>query len=123
MLTIPAPVIGGATIIVFGMITMTGIQLLVKDEMSSRNVTIAALSVALAMGVAAAPNAVAALPDSLKSLTNPVIIAALTSFILNMILPKKSLQDEANDRAEIERQMNGDDNAQAPIQKKVEANS
>lgn len=119
MLTIPAPVIGGATIIVFGMITMTGIQLLVKDEMSSRNVTIAALSVALAMGVAAAPDAVAALPDSLKSLTNPVIIAALTSFILNMILPKKSLQDEANDRAEIERQMNGDDNAQAPIQKKV----
>ena len=118
MLTIPAPVIGGATIIVFGMITMTGIQLLVKDELSSRNVTIAALSVALAMGVAAAPNAVAQLPAMMKSLTNPVIIAALTSFILNMILPKKSLQDEANERAALEQEMNGAADS-APVQKKV----
>ncbi|MGO4999188.1 uracil-xanthine permease family protein [Oceanisphaera sp. W20_SRM_FM3] len=118
MLTIPAPVIGGATIIVFGMITMTGIQLLVKDELSSRNVTIAALSVALAMGVAAAPNAVAQLPEMMKSLTNPVIIAALTSFILNMILPKKSLQDEANERAAIEKEMNGKADS-APVQKKI----
>ena len=118
MLTIPAPVIGGATIIVFGMITMTGIQLLVKDELSSRNVTIAALSVALAMGVAAAPNAVAQLPEMMKSLTNPVIIAALTSFILNMILPKKSLQDEANERAALERDMNGAADS-ASVQKKV----
>lgn len=118
MLTIPAPVIGGATIIVFGMITMTGIQLLVKDELSSRNVTIAALSVALAMGVAAAPNAVAQLPDMMKSLTNPVIIAALTSFILNMVLPKKSLQDEAREREQIEKDMNGSADS-APVQKKV----
>lgn len=110
MLTIPAPVIGGATIIVFGMITMTGIQLLVKDELSSRNVTIAALSVALAMGVAAAPNAVAQLPEMLKSLTNPVIIAALTSFILNMILPKKTLADEQREREQIEKDMNGGSN-------------
>ena len=118
MLTIPAPVIGGATIIVFGMITMTGIQLLVKDELSSRNVTIAALSVALAMGVFAAPGAVAMLPDTLKSLTNPVIIAALTSFFLNMILPKKSLQDEAREREQIEQEMNGAADS-APVQKKV----
>ncbi|WP_319783900.1 nucleobase:cation symporter-2 family protein [Oceanisphaera sp. IT1-181] len=119
MLTIPAPVIGGATIIVFGMITMTGIQLLVKDELSSRNVTIAALSVALAMGVAAAPNAVAQLPAMMKSLTNPVIIAALTSFILNMILPKKSLQDEQREREQIEKDMNGTSTDTANAQKKV----
>ncbi|MDP1329458.1 solute carrier family 23 protein, partial [Klebsiella pneumoniae] len=39
MTTIPYPVLGGATITVFGMITMTGIQLLIKDELSARNVT------------------------------------------------------------------------------------
>ncbi|MGO1246460.1 MAG: uracil-xanthine permease family protein [Oceanisphaera sp.] len=118
MLTIPYPVIGGATIIVFGMITMTGIQLLVKDELSSRNVTIAALSVALAMGVAAKPASVAMLPEMLGSLTNPVIIAALTSFILNIVLPKKSLQDEAREREEIEKNMSGGNDA-GNAQKKV----
>ncbi|ART79110.1 uracil-xanthine permease family protein [Oceanisphaera avium] len=118
MTTIPAPVIGGATIIVFGMITMTGIQLLVKDELSSRNVTIAALSLAMAMGIHAAPNAVAGLPDMMKSLTNPVIIAALMSFILNIILPKKTLADEARDREAIEQEMNGTI-ATDSVQKKV----
>src|SRR5690606_24883672 len=99
MTTIPYPVLGGATIIVFGMITMTGIQLLVKDELSSRNITIVALSVALAMGLNAVPEAIAALPDTARMLIgSPVIVAASMAFILNMALPRKSLQDEARER-------------------------
>ncbi|WP_107851937.1 uracil-xanthine permease family protein [Oceanimonas marisflavi] len=107
MTTIPYPVLGGATIIVFGMITMTGIQLLVKDELSSRNITIVALAVALAMGINAVPEAIAQLGDTARMLIgSPVIVAATVAFVLNMVLPKKSLQDEAREREEIERQMN-----------------
>ncbi|MFD1007360.1 uracil-xanthine permease family protein [Oceanisphaera ostreae] len=121
MTTIPYPVLGGATIIVFGMITMTGIQLLVKDELSSRNVTIAALSVAMAMGIHASPTAVGQLPDMLKTLTSPVIVAALMAFIMNIVLPKKSIEDEKREREQIEKDMNGSSDDADNVQKKVKA--
>ena len=121
MTTIPYPVLGGATIIVFGMITMTGIQLLVKDELSSRNITIAALSVAMAMGINAVPEAIALLPDTARMLIgSPVIVAATMAFTMNMLLPKKSLQDEAREREQIERDMNGEDTPVADTAQKKE---
>ncbi|MFD2190735.1 uracil-xanthine permease family protein [Pistricoccus aurantiacus] len=108
MTTIPFPVLGGATIIVFGMITMTGIQLLTKDEMSSRNVTIASLSLALSMGVYAVPGAIDQFPAILKQVLggSPIVIAAIVSFTLNLILPRKTLADEEQERKEIEMKMN-----------------
>ncbi|GAA3527490.1 nucleobase:cation symporter-2 family protein [Zobellella aerophila] len=120
MTTIPYPVLGGATIIVFGMITMTGIQLLIKDELSSRNVTIVALSLALAMGIKAVPEAIGQLPDTLNMLvSSPVIVAAVVAFTLNMMLPKKTLLDEAREREQIEQEMNGDDEKKAAYQNKA----
>ncbi|MDZ7851185.1 MAG: hypothetical protein U5L98_00670 [Halomonas sp.] len=49
---------GKATIIVFGMITMTGIKLLIKNELSARNMTIVglALALALSLGIAEEPS-------------------------------------------------------------------
>ena len=125
MTTIPYPVLGGATIIVFGMITMTGIQLLVKDELSSRNITIAALAVALAMGINTVPEAIALLPDTARMLIgSPVIVAATVAFVLNMVLPKKSLKDEAREREQIEREMNGEtDSAPCNGNMKMEASN
>lgn len=120
MTTIPYPVLGGATIIVFGMITMTGIQLLIKDELSSRNVTIVALSLALAMGIKAVPEAIGQLPATLNMLvSSPVIVAAVVAFTLNIMLPKKTLLDEARERELIEQEMNGDDDKKAAYRNKA----
>lgn len=101
--TIPYPVLGGATITVFGMITMTGIQLLVKDEMSARNMTIVGLSLALSLGIAAEPAAIEQFPAVLRDLIGgaPIVVAAITAFTLNIVLPKKSLSDEAKERERI----------------------
>ncbi|MGM0834417.1 purine permease [Halomonas qinghailakensis] len=101
--TIPYPVLGGATITVFGMITMTGIQLLVKDEMSARNMTIVGLSLALSLGIAAEPTAIEQFPAVLRDLIGgaPIVVAAITAFTLNIVLPKKSLSDEAKEREKI----------------------
>ncbi len=101
--TIPYPVLGGATITVFGMITMTGIQLLVKDEMSARNMTIVGLSLALSLGIAAEPSAIEQFPAVLRDLIGgaPIVVAAITAFTLNIVLPKKSLSDEAKEREKI----------------------
>lgn len=103
MTTIPYPVLGGATITVFGMITMTGIQLLVKDEMSARNMTIVGLSLALSLGIASVPAAIEQFPEILRNLIGdaPIVVAAITAFTLNIVLPNKSLSDEAKEREAI----------------------
>nr|WP_300313985.1 nucleobase:cation symporter-2 family protein [Halomonas sp.] len=111
MTTIPYPVLGGATITVFGMITMTGIQLLTRDELSSRNMTIASLALALSLGVYAAPEALDALPPMLKLAIggSPVVVAAITAVTLNLLLPKRSLDDEHQERERIAAKMNDSD--------------
>ncbi|MDI5892888.1 uracil-xanthine permease family protein [Halomonas rhizosphaerae] len=105
MTTIPYPVLGGATIIVFGMITMTGIQLLIKDELSARNMTIVGLALALSLGIAQVPAAIEQFPAMLKNLIGgaPIVVAAITAFVLNIVLPRTSLADEAREREEIAR--------------------
>ncbi|MDN6315849.1 MAG: purine permease, partial [Halomonas sp.] len=104
MTTIPYPVLGGATITVFGMITMTGIQLLVKDEMSARNMTIVGLALALSLGIASVPEAIAEFPSVVQNIIGgaPIVVAAITAFVLNIVIPNKSLSDEAREREAIE---------------------
>lgn len=108
MTTIPYPVLGGATILVFGMITMTGIQLITKDEMSARNMTIVSLALALSMGVYAVPDAISQFPETLRLVLggSPIVIAALVAFTLNLILPRQSLADEEDERRRIEAKLN-----------------
>ncbi|MFG6177635.1 uracil-xanthine permease family protein [Halomonas sp. THAF12] len=103
MTTIPYPVLGGATITVFGMITMTGIQLLTKDEMSARNMTIVGLALALSLGISAVPSAIAEFPETLQNVIGgaPIVVAAITAFLLNLTLPRKTLADEAREREAI----------------------
>ena len=49
---IPQPVIGGATISVFGTITLNGIRILVKDGLTPRACTVFGVSVAFGLGIA-----------------------------------------------------------------------
>lgn len=115
MTTIPYPVLGGATITVFGMITMTGIQLLTKDELSSRNMTIASLSLALSLGIYAAPEAIAPFPELFRLVVggSPIVVAAITAFSLNLLLPRKTLADEASERERMAEAMDGESTAMA----------
>ena len=106
MTTIPYPVIGGATITVFGMITVTGIQLLIKDEMTARNMTIVGLSLALSLGITSVPSAIQQFPETVKDVVTgaPIVIAAISAFLLNLLLPRKTLAQEAQEREEEARQ-------------------
>ena len=102
--TIPQSVLGGATIIVFAMITMTGIKVIIKDELSSRNTSIVGLSVALGMGVTQVSGALDAFPSWVNMVfgSSPVVITTITVILLNLILPKKTIKDEDNERSKIE---------------------
>ncbi|MGQ7246418.1 uracil-xanthine permease family protein [Halomonas sp. V046] len=113
MTTIPYPVLGGATVTVFGMITMTGIQLLTRDELSARNMTIASLALAMSLGLYAAPGALGALPPTLQLAIggSPVVVAAITAVVLNLVLPKRGLDDEREERERLAAKMNAEDEA------------
>ena len=105
MTTIPYCVLGGATITVFGMITLTGIKLIIKDELTARNTTIISLALALSMGISLVPQAIQQFPSWLISIIgdSPVILAAIIAFTLNIILPNKTLADESNERKNIDK--------------------
>ncbi|MFG6176166.1 uracil-xanthine permease family protein [Halomonas sp. THAF12] len=117
MTTIPYPVLGGATITVFGMITMTGIQLLTRDELSSRNITIASLALALSLGLYAAPEAIAGFPELVRLIIggSPIVVAALVAVGLNLALPRKSLADERREREAIAARMQEESDGAAPL--------
>ncbi|MDU2683361.1 uracil-xanthine permease family protein [Clostridium sp.] len=102
--TIPQSVLGGATVIVFAMITMTGIKIIIKDELSSRNVSIVGLSVALGMGVTQVPGVLDAFPSGVGMVfgSSPVVITTIVVILLNSILPKQTIEDEENERNKIE---------------------
>lgn len=89
--TIPQCVLGGATISVFASIAMTGIKLIMRQEMNFRSSAIVGLSVALGMGITQAPAALASFPDWVMMIfgKSPVVVATLTAIILNVILPKE----------------------------------
>ena len=103
--TIPQSVLGGATIIVFAMITMTGIKLIIKDELSGRNVSIVGLSIALGMGITSVQGSLAQFPDWVNMVfgSSPVVISTIMVIFLNLILPKQTIQEEEDERAKIEK--------------------
>ena len=89
---IPSPVLGGAMIVLFGMVALQGIQMLnqVDFQNNEHNFIIAAVSVACGVGFNGT-NLFASLPNTLQMfLTNGIVIATLFAVVLNLILNGKS---------------------------------
>ncbi|SFH83800.1 nucleobase:cation symporter-2, NCS2 family [Tindallia magadiensis] len=106
MTTIPQSVLGGATITVFAMITMTGIKLIIQDELSGRNMSIVGLAVALGIGITQVPESLELFPDWVMMVfgQSAVVIATIVAFTLNLVLPQKTLADEQQERKEMEQE-------------------
>ncbi|MED4970113.1 nucleobase:cation symporter-2 family protein [Parageobacillus toebii] len=91
---IPAPVLGGAMLAMFGMVIAYGIKMLSQVEFASQeNLFIIACSVGMGLGVTAVPNLFAELPASVRILTDSGIVAgSITAIVLNIlfhVLPVK----------------------------------
>lgn len=88
--TIPYAVLGGATVSVFASMAMTGIKLVMTEEMNYRNTSIVGLAAALGMGIAHASASLASFPDWVMTIfgKSPVVIATIVAILLNVTLPK-----------------------------------
>lgn len=89
--TIPACVLGGATITVFSSIAMTGMKLITKEKMGPRNTTIIGLGIALGVGVTLVPESLAMFPSWVTLIfgKSAVVLSTLVTVVLNQILPKE----------------------------------
>ncbi len=83
---IPAPVLGGAMLVMFGMVTIQGIRMLGRvDFNNEHNLLIAAMAVASGVGFNGT-TLFQALPDTVGMfLNNGIVMATLVAIILNLI--------------------------------------
>ncbi|WP_300655618.1 nucleobase:cation symporter-2 family protein [Pseudomonas sp.] len=94
----PKPVLGGATLIMFGTVAVAGIKILTEAGLHRRNVLIVAISLGLGLGVAAVPEALSQMPDALKNIFgSPITIGAFSAILLNFFLPEEHQALEEND--------------------------
>lgn len=96
--TIPYSVIGGATISVFAMITMTGIKMIASSNLTPRNTAVVGLAVAIGVGVVSVPGALGGFPDWVGTVfgSSSVVISTLTAILLNLTLPKDKIEKGEN---------------------------
>ncbi len=93
---IPEPVLGGATIVMFGTIAAAGIRIISRVELDRRAILIMALSFSMGLGIAQKPEILQFMPEFIKNiLSSGVAAGGLTAIILNLILPETETSQEA----------------------------
>ena len=93
--TLPEAVLGGCTIMMFGNIVISGLQMIGACGYSQRNITIAALSLSVGLGFTQVPEMFAIFPDIIRTIfaENCVAVVFLAAIILNLVMPREKAQD------------------------------
>ncbi|MEN8235518.1 MAG: solute carrier family 23 protein, partial [Actinomycetota bacterium] len=91
--TTPVPVLGGLSIVLFGMIAAVGLRTLVTaqvDFMKSRNMIVVGLILVFGLGVSGLSNALAIGDVPISGLA----LAAVVGVVINLVLPEPAEEDE-----------------------------
>ncbi|WP_201526605.1 MULTISPECIES: nucleobase:cation symporter-2 family protein [Psychrobacter] len=84
----PQPVLGGATLVMFGLVAVAGIKIIASAKLDRRDMLIIATSVGMGIGVAMVPEVLSQLPELMRNvLISPVAIGAITAIALSLFLP------------------------------------
>ncbi len=85
---LPPSALGGATLILFGMVAASGIRILSQVQMNRRNAVILAASLGLGLGVSFVPQITQALPMMLRNaLSSGIATGGMCALLLNIALP------------------------------------
>lgn len=87
----PSSVLGGASIMMFAMIAVSGIKLITSEPLNNRNSTIVALAIGMGVGLSFVPDALASMPESIQLIfgDSGLVLVALIAVVLNIVLPKE----------------------------------
>ena len=86
----PQSVLGGAAVMMFSSIVVSGIQLVTKDPLTPRNLTILSVALGVGYGMGANPAILSATPQAVQLIFggSGIVPAALVAMVLNILLPK-----------------------------------
>jgi len=91
---IPKPVLGGATLIMFGTVAAAGIKILASEYIDRRKVIIIAVSLGLGLGLALVPDVFAKTPQLVQNIfSSAAATAGLTAMLLSLLLPELEEQN------------------------------
>ncbi|WP_337912907.1 uracil-xanthine permease family protein [Vibrio cholerae] len=86
---IPEPVLGGATIVMFGTIAAAGVRIISRVDLDRRAILIMALSFSMGLGIAQKPEILQFMPEFIKNLfSSGVAAGGITAIVLNLLLPE-----------------------------------
>ena len=99
--SLPEAVLGGCTIMMFGNIIVSGFQMIARAGFTQRNITIAALSLAVGIGFTQASALFAVFPGIVQSVfaQNCVAVVFLVAVVANLVLPRDAEAGDAPDAA------------------------
>ena len=94
--TLPEAVLGGCTIMMFGTIVVSGMQMVAKCGFSQRNITILALSLSIGLGFTHVPQIFAGFPQLFQTIfaENCVAVVFVLAIILNLVIPKEKEEQQ-----------------------------
>jgi NCS2 family nucleobase:cation symporter-2 len=86
----PQAVLGGAAVMMFSSIVVSGIQLITKEPLTPRNLSIVSVSLGLGYGIGANSGILAQAPQAIQLIFggSGIVPAAVMAIALNILLPK-----------------------------------
>jgi xanthine permease XanP len=92
---IPKPVLGGATLVMFGTVAAAGIKILASEYIDRRKVIIIAVSLGLGLGLALVPDVFSKTPELVQNIfSSAAATAGLSAMLLSLLLPELKEQQE-----------------------------
>lgn len=91
----PQCVLGGAAVMMFSSIVVSGIQLITKEPMTGRNITIVSVALGLGYGIGSNSGVLTQLPTAVQLIFggSGIVPAALVAIILNIVIPKENSKE------------------------------
>ena len=92
----PQAVLGGAAVMMFSSIIISGIQLITKEPMNSRSITIVSVALGLGYGLGANSAVISGLPQPVQLIFggSGIVPAALVAIVLNIVLPREKAEQK-----------------------------
>lgn len=87
----PQSVLGGAAVMMFSSIVISGIQLITREPLTGRNLTIVAVALGVGYGMGANPGILAQAPQAIQLIFggSGIVPAAMVAILLNILIPKE----------------------------------
>lgn len=95
---IPKPVLGGATLVMFGTVAAAGVKILSTEKLDRRKMLIMAAAFGIGLGVTLVPNVLEQMPKLVQNVFGSAITSGgLVAILLTWLIPDNEVTSEARD--------------------------